>query len=646
MDLFTYLLGKKGINSSVHGDLFSYLLGKGQSQIYTVSGTTIYIPNAKKLVSFMMTKESTQETTTGKNKIDFTRTNTTVNGVSYLCENTYQMQMDGTATGNGTIHCNNTVLLGAGTYVFQLSIESGSITSNDITSNFILRNEDTATNIISINVNNNDNKYAEFTLTEATNVKARMYVRTNMVFNNAVINLNVIEGSTPDYIFEEYTGGQPSPNPDYPQEVKTVTGYRNLFDDIWETGSISTSTGENSSASKYKRTHNYTSVLPNTTYNFNIYQIEQQIVIFYYNGTTFLSFDYRDNISNISFTTPSDCTNIRVRIQTTNDIDKAQLNKGTEELPYVSYGSNYILYKQVGKNLFDKNNVNWYRNNNDAFENTNNTSANRIRTSSFEIEGGKTYIISGIPDSVNLLRYFSYNESKSSLGVGYFSDNSFILDKDAKYIQIQFSGTGFTNATNELMANANIQIEEGSTATTYEEYKETTIPLPLNGNEIVGIGNYLDEYIVDKNGHCWLNKLVNKVVLDGSESWETQWSIAGGNNVNGYRTNIANILKTTSSSDMPKIICNYYTVSTQNECGFNSGRICSRTNQSQIIITNNDILNTNDFKTWLSTHNTEVYYVLETPEPIDLQTTVDLKLFKGVNNITNSEDGNMTIQYR
>ena len=39
------------------------------------------------------------------------------------------------------------------------------------------------------------------------------------------------------------------------------------------------------------------------------------------------------------------------------------------------------------------------------------------------------------------------------------------------------------------------------------------------------------------------------------------------------------------------------------------------------------------------------YYPLATPQPIDLQTTVDLKLFKGVNNITNSEDGNMRIRY-
>ena len=58
MDLFTYLMAKSGNNSSVHGDLFSYLLGKGQSHTQTISGITIYIPDAKKtkIVELIMEK--------------------------------------------------------------------------------------------------------------------------------------------------------------------------------------------------------------------------------------------------------------------------------------------------------------------------------------------------------------------------------------------------------------------------------------------------------------------------------------------------------------------------------------------------------------------------------------------------------------
>ena len=53
----------------------------------------------------------------------------------------------------------------------------------------------------------------------------------------------------------------------------------------------------------------------------------------------------------------------------------------------------------------------------------------------------------------------------------------------------------------------------------------------------------------------------------------------------------------------------------------------------------------NDFETWLSTHNTDVYYVLITPQLIDLNYTVDLTLYEGTNNVTNSEDMDMNITF-
>lgn len=38
------------------------------------------------------------------------------------------------------------------------------------------------------------------------------------------VKIQLVAGSTPDYDFEPYIGGIPAPNPDYPQDIQTVTG--------------------------------------------------------------------------------------------------------------------------------------------------------------------------------------------------------------------------------------------------------------------------------------------------------------------------------------------------------------------------------------------------------------------------------------
>jgi hypothetical protein len=377
MDLFTYLLGKKGINSSVHGDLFSYLLGKGQSQIYTVSGTTIYIPNAKKLVSFMMTKESTQ---------------------------------DGT------------------------------------------------------------------------------------------------------------------PTPDNPVEVKVVEGYRNLFDkDNVINGYRIGPEGEPISNSGYSLS-DYISVKANTTYIRSRNITTKNAVALYDNNKTFIS----RIISGKTFETTNNTYFIRTSILT-DELNNLTLFEGDQELPYVPCGNNYIAV-----NVSDGTNTN-------------------------------------------------------------------------------------------------------------------SVSLPLNGNEIAGQGDNLDEYIVDKSGHCWLNKKYPKYIFTGEEEY-------------GYseQTNsvffIREITDFQRSNNIP--LCNYYlgksnvtNASAASNRGNNSICFVNNPNGNFLYIVDNRYTTKEDFKNWVKEQYNNgtplvIRYATNNPQLIDLNTTVDLKLFKGVNNISNSVDGYMTIQYR
>lgn len=165
--------------------------------------------------------------------------------------------------------------------------------------------------------------------------------------------------------------------------------------------------------------------------------------------------------------------------------------------------------------------------------------------------------------------------------------------------------------------------------------------IPLGNNEIAGIGDYKDELIVDSNGHCWLNKKIGKIILDGSENW----FLSNNNRFFAYRSNIFpltnnpdKILSTLSNYYIPTSYNNIYNATVDYGYGFGSS-------EGRIDIRNKDITVLADFKTWLSTHNTEVLYPLETPDPIDLNYDVDIRLFKGNNTITNSDDMTMVLKY-
>lgn len=122
---------------------------------------------------------------------------------------------------------------------------------------------------------------------------------------------------------------------------------KNLFDGILEQGNIDTSTGANSSvdASNFTRSVNYHKVEPNTSYTLNINRQNNQIVVYYYNNSTFLSFDFAMNTATYTFVTPSDCTCVRFRFSGSITIREGQLEKGTEATTYEAYTEKKVYTK-------------------------------------------------------------------------------------------------------------------------------------------------------------------------------------------------------------------------------------------------------------------------------------------------------------
>lgn len=517
MDLFTYLMAKNGNNTSVHGDLFSYLLGKAQGgggQIKTASGITIYIPDATRtgIVSFMMTKESTQ---------------------------------DGTPTPDNPVPVN---------------VVEGDRNLLNI-SNYYVR--ETRTNV-EVNLTT-----GSLIATDDRNYANKMVWLNISVTNNQSYKINYKNNT---FTKIQYTFSEQSLSTW--EEVNALTRT-----DVPSTGIITSS------------------------------DVNLIIVLTMNNSTLEAS------------------------------IDNLIITEGTQELPYVPYGNNYIAYKQVGKNLFVKSSAiaNKYL---DVNGNLNDNSVWAV-SDYIRVNPSETIYYKGLTatGSAPYSAYYDINKNFISSFKQQTGKRTLTIPNNVYYVR-------FSVNQSENYPDINTFQVELNPITDYEEGKETTTLIPLNNNEIVGIGDYKDELKVDKSGHVFINKKTGKVVLDGTETF-TSMGWAGGKH--GFRTTISDIKIITSSSQNSNCISNYYKSYSPSDLfslAVKNYGVSNRANQSEIIIRNDDCENSTDLQTWLSTNNTEVYYVLETPELIDLNTTVDIELFKGVNNISNSENGYMTIEYR
>ena len=305
-------------------------------------------------------------------------------------------------------------------------------------------------------------------------------ISTTDVSNNKFM---IETGSTP-HNWEPYTNGA-SPNPSYPQEIHNVSGDntieicgKNLFKE-WHSGYMNTTTHQPTTGSR--NITDYIQVRPSTKYTFwredtgfASYAYEYDANYNYLEAHTITS-DY----TTISFTTKAN-TKYVILYQYIDyaPTNKAQLEVGESHTTFEPYTGNSQLISLGVENLFDKDNVNWYRNNNTSWSNTTDTNTTRIRTSSFKLKGGKTYTISGIPSGINFMGAGEFAEYEgTNIGSATVSGNTFTLSANANYVFLLFGGSNFDSSTNTLMANANIQIEKGSKANSFNPYGTTPIEL-------------------------------------------------------------------------------------------------------------------------------------------------------------------------
>lgn len=304
--------------------------------------------------------------------------------------------------------------------------------------------------------------------------------------------------------------------------------------------------------------------------------------------------------SSYTFTTLPNTAYIALRLGiSSNDytewtFSSLQLEEGEVATSYEPYKENQVLIDMSKENLFDKDNV---------------TAGYRIGSS------GLPYATTGynLSDFIPVKPNTNYYRNKTIT-----TNNALAFyDSSKTFIERKTSGNLVTTTANTYYIRTDINDNDLPTTTLFEGNN----PTPYHELCKTPDGTIKDTLSIDSSGNVVVNKNVGKVVLNGSESW-------GSGTISGYYRYYSSINNSIVTGTRQYIISNYFEYGSS---GHREG-ICFLHSGNVYLYPNQTITSTNDFKTWLGTHNTDVYYPLATPETINLSNT-KIPLFEGINHI-------------
>lgn len=375
------------------------------------------------------------------------------------------------------------------------------------------------------------------------------YCNKGITFNNLKIRLMLVEG---EYIidtigeFEPYCGGQASPNPDYPQEIKNIKGVEN----IWLGGESTTNNGitftknndgsyditgtATASADCINLVNIANAKLKNgINYNLSINKLTNEKVSILTEAyienwdshvigplitSTTLStnkiINIKDNITRVRYV-------IRVEKGQTVNIKglKIQLEEGPIAHNFVPNGSNYLQLKNKSENLFNYTPVL-------ITQVKSNLRTNNIYPNSNILLKKGTYILS-FSDMVmkNNIKEFGVQlfDNNTQLATLTLSNNKksaiFTINNDANISRLY---TYLDNSDNNdaTITYKNIQLEKGTVATDYEPYEEKNINVDLKGNELCSnLGKTTNDELIVENSKAKINKKIKEFTFTGDEEF-------------------------------------------------------------------------------------------------------------------------------
>lgn len=240
-------------------------------------GTDITLENTSenKFVEFGLEGRTEQESLSGKNLLDGANPTKNNSAIVSMTNNTIKVSSTAINTTPSVIYEIDNVQQGD-TYRINAIIKNsnGQIVLQT-------KQDDTWTTYVILPYINGTS-ITSYSYVIGTNVEAIRYLlyadksiptgASESNYENVIVTKN-----NADMTYEPYCGGIPSPNSDYPQQIKNVTGNanvkiqnKNLFDGEIELGSINPANGELQPNTARTRSKNFLKVKPNTTYTMSV----------------------------------------------------------------------------------------------------------------------------------------------------------------------------------------------------------------------------------------------------------------------------------------------------------------------------------------------------------------------------------------
>lgn len=466
---------------------------------------------------------------------------------------------------------------------------------------------------------------------------------------------------------ESYIGGQASPSPDYPSEIKQLEGITNLlnFDDF-SIGSLVNGQELPNYQNRINNASKPIPVTPNTTYIISICDIGNIVkglrvgihscdsngtfiedsgwhnISKFYSYTTDSNTQYLKLVFSTSITSNNVQTNLTediTKFSNVNDFLRGMKIALSEKKLYniIPSGSNYINLVSHAENLLpnkiQSKTVNGITctNNDDGTITLNGTTTAKTYLYPFSYDYIQLPLDGDYTFSANTyanLKYSLYHSNEKLFFWEINSDKTFstkgLFDNIRPQISIE-SGVTLNNVI------VKIQLKKGTNPTLdFPMYKQHLLPIDLKNNKICEIDkNIKDKLIIDKYGHYGILKNVAKVILDGTE----QWTLSDKGFI--LSDNVVYLYFAKRNLKSFNGVCNRFLVEKTsttwtevNYCGWDTAGIFWIRDEHKLAST------VADFKTYLSTHNVEIFYQLETPEFIDLGTLPEIPTtFEGTNNM-------------